>query len=125
MIRRPPRSTVFPCTTLFRSHVPLAREQRGGLRRGGTLEIHGAHVDRFGLDRTRDRKLDVRFDAADVHRAGEACRGLRRDTRHDREAERLVQTFELAAVGAEFCADRVRGAAARLEHDEIAIRLWY
>src|SRR5690349_22744260 len=24
MIRRPPRSTLFPYTTLFRSHVPLA-----------------------------------------------------------------------------------------------------
>src|SRR2546426_12767541 len=25
MIRRPPRSTLFPYTTLFRSHVPLAK----------------------------------------------------------------------------------------------------
>src|SRR2546430_15279761 len=25
MIRRPPRSTLFPYTTLFRSHAPLAR----------------------------------------------------------------------------------------------------
>src|SRR2546425_8253928 len=26
MIRRPPRSTLFPYTTLFRSHVPLMEE---------------------------------------------------------------------------------------------------
>src|SRR3712207_8955939 len=25
MIRRPPRSTLFPCTTLFRSPIPLLR----------------------------------------------------------------------------------------------------
>src|SRR5688572_32947055 len=27
-IRRPPRSTLFPYTTLFRSHVPLARRAK-------------------------------------------------------------------------------------------------
>src|SRR2546422_6584706 len=27
MIRRPPRSTLFPYTTLFRSHIASAREQ--------------------------------------------------------------------------------------------------
>src|SRR3712207_9139408 len=30
MIRRPPRSTLFPYTTLFRSHAPLGRGARGG-----------------------------------------------------------------------------------------------
>src|SRR3712207_8070385 len=30
MIRRPPRSTLFPYTTLFRSHPGLRREGRGG-----------------------------------------------------------------------------------------------
>src|SRR3712207_9164105 len=33
MIRRPPRSTLFPYTTLFRSRAPLAR----GLRAAGSL----------------------------------------------------------------------------------------
>src|SRR2546426_1783203 len=32
MIRRPPRSTLFPYTTLFRSH-PVDRESRGGFAR--------------------------------------------------------------------------------------------
>src|SRR5947199_4101671 len=30
MIRRPPRSTLFPYTTLFRSHDPADRGARGG-----------------------------------------------------------------------------------------------
>src|SRR5690242_20851742 len=34
MIRRPPRSTLFPYTTLFRSPVALDRGQRGRLGRG-------------------------------------------------------------------------------------------
>src|SRR3712207_8924782 len=29
MIRRPPRSTLFPYTTLFRSRLPLRRRRRG------------------------------------------------------------------------------------------------
>src|SRR3712207_8252453 len=32
MIRRPPRSTLFPYTTLFRSRPPRAGPRRGGLR---------------------------------------------------------------------------------------------
>src|SRR2546430_10800679 len=37
MIRRPPRSTLFPYTTLFRSHVEDVRHARvgQGLREGG------------------------------------------------------------------------------------------
>src|SRR2546427_6752358 len=34
MIRRPPRSTLFPYTTLFRSHS-AAQPRRGGRRAGG------------------------------------------------------------------------------------------
>src|SRR3712207_8281624 len=34
MIRRPPRSTLFPYTTLFRSASPMSRTQ------GGQLDIH-------------------------------------------------------------------------------------
>src|SRR2546428_9845965 len=45
MIRRPPRSTLFPYTTLFRSPVRLAVDQRT-VRRGGsvtaTITVPGA-----------------------------------------------------------------------------------
>src|SRR2546430_3586682 len=53
MIRRPPRSTLFPYTTLFRSHVDLAkgfREVRrfglGQFRSGPTLPGAGGLQDR-------------------------------------------------------------------------------
>src|SRR5256885_4932196 len=36
MIRRPPRSTLFPYTTLFRSHETLAIPRGRGLARGST-----------------------------------------------------------------------------------------
>src|SRR5437016_14144534 len=35
MIRRPPRSTLFPYTTLFRSHPPLLHQVPGAARRLG------------------------------------------------------------------------------------------
>src|SRR5256885_11543037 len=50
MIRRPPRSTLFPYTTLFRSHEPLARH--AALRVGpGRPEPESR-----GQPRRRDRK---------------------------------------------------------------------
>src|SRR2546430_7511402 len=59
MIRRPPRSTLFPYTTLFRSH--LSEEDLGFLKRfllaGGTLKDLAAQ---YGISyptvRLRDRK---------------------------------------------------------------------
>src|SRR5256885_10389208 len=54
MIRRPPRSTLFPYTTLFRSaevipglepaqRAPSSNEGRGGRRGGGGFESRGGH----------------------------------------------------------------------------------
>src|SRR2546427_1667089 len=44
MIRRPPRSTLFPYTTLFRSHEPALRvDRRGGLRDVGRRARRSAH----------------------------------------------------------------------------------
>src|SRR2546430_9905405 len=37
MIRRPPRSTLFPYTTLFRSHTQICRLSGGRLMRGVRL----------------------------------------------------------------------------------------
>src|SRR2546422_11301328 len=40
MIRRPPRSTLFPYTTLFRSHAEVAALASAGRRaRGGSLVV--------------------------------------------------------------------------------------
>src|SRR5256885_12798065 len=60
MIRRPPRSTLFPYTTLFRSHRARARPGRPGrflaaaARRGGALPP--ALGPGGGLDGAVDRK---------------------------------------------------------------------
>src|SRR5258708_10844996 len=67
MIRRPPRSTLFPYTTLFRSHQAISMQQeriRGGalqqhrkyaLGRGWGSEKRGTVVAADG-DEIRDRK---------------------------------------------------------------------
>src|SRR3712207_8078690 len=49
MIRRPPRSTLFPYTTLFRSGANGCRESRGS-------SDHGALVDRGVLRASRIRR---------------------------------------------------------------------
>src|SRR2546422_6005590 len=57
MIRRPPRSTLFPYTTLFRSPAAAFRDRRTGdateTRAGGPC---GAARARRRCDRSRDRK---------------------------------------------------------------------
>src|SRR3712207_7826632 len=62
MIRRPPRSTLFPYTTLFRSHGPadiLLGPRHGG--RGPSIGVpigapRGGHEVRIGALRPQDRK---------------------------------------------------------------------
>src|SRR3989475_13069609 len=45
MIRRPPRSTLFPYTTLFRSAVNEAQQRRYGPARLGVVRDHVLEVD--------------------------------------------------------------------------------
>src|SRR2546430_7759965 len=54
MIRRPPRSTLFPYTTLFRSHHPLGRGWHGipGLGRNADADVYPVG----GAPRLQDRK---------------------------------------------------------------------
>src|SRR3989442_3532154 len=58
MIRRPPRSTLFPYTTLFRSKAPAGHETRRGRVRGRQASIvqHRPTSDGSCLTRPRDRK---------------------------------------------------------------------
>src|SRR5256885_7291905 len=49
MIRRPPRSTLFPYTTLFRSAITLAGPAFGNAR-------DSSHQTKFTAQRDRDRK---------------------------------------------------------------------
>src|SRR3712207_6901299 len=55
MIRRPPRSTLFPYTTLFRSQEPV-RQLRHRLRDLG--EPHRAAFEQHGDDRARPALAD-------------------------------------------------------------------
>src|SRR3712207_7542097 len=80
MIRRPPRSTLFPYTTLFRS-VPSGHRSRRNVppelppQRGERRE----HLDRQG-DPGDQRRLAVRRDRSAVQRF---------DERRDRKSTRL------------------------------------
>src|SRR2546426_8996663 len=59
MIRRPPRSTLFPYTTLFRSEGPV-RSQRGLLDGGGhRVEASSGDVERHHLALLGDREQEV------------------------------------------------------------------
>src|SRR3712207_7096228 len=73
MIRRPPRSTLFPYTTLFRSAV---RDQ---------LQHLDLAVRELRLDRLGDRRLRARRPHALQH----LRRDVRRDERLDRKSTRL------------------------------------
>src|SRR2546428_1869141 len=53
MIRRPPRSTLFPYTTLFRS---ASLEENDQVRRRRPLRQHRRRTRHTGADRDRDRK---------------------------------------------------------------------
>src|SRR3712207_8425720 len=61
MIRRPPRSTLFPYTTLFRSHVDGGTLRRGRRRVAGALlgrdgRVAGAvHAQQVDADRKSTR----------------------------------------------------------------------
>src|SRR2546430_17124728 len=79
MIRRPPRSTLFPYTTLFRSAVRDHRALRGCGEGGAARELlpagavravrpAGGHEPRAPLPRAPDRAVDARNRAGDRDR---------------------------------------------------------
>src|SRR3989442_16027500 len=62
MIRRPPRSTLFPYTTLFRSEDRGGRGGRAGAERAG-----GRHEDR-GQQEGQEKRIEVGSAAPGVER---------------------------------------------------------
>src|SRR2546430_9595154 len=58
MIRRPPRSTLFPYTTLFRSHASIHEEvdSRGLGPVHGQAELHSEETAKPASDPFEDRK---------------------------------------------------------------------
>src|SRR6266850_4585056 len=69
MIRRPPRSTLFPYTTLFRSSEALRLVDRRGTRTGEELDQGLGRAGCLRLDREPDRedghRLELRRQWAD------------------------------------------------------------
>src|SRR5438093_6436843 len=67
MIRRPPRSTLFPYTTLFRSllqlpgHFAARRVQRGKIVRGLPREdrLRGGAVERWPAERSEEHTSEL------------------------------------------------------------------
>src|SRR3712207_6872422 len=81
MIRRPPRSTLFPYTTLFRSKPPAGEEQK---------EQHGAHLSQNLQPPGGQPPSPVGGDK-DVSTLGVECRRPKRHQkqREDRKSTRL------------------------------------
>src|SRR2546426_1720068 len=61
MIRRPPRSTLFPYTTLFRSGQELPRERWKLYDHAATVLVHHWDVNKH----LRDERVDADFIAED------------------------------------------------------------
>src|SRR2546425_9741808 len=92
MIRRPPRSTLFPYTTLFRSLVLVAVAQR---KAGAVLQRHGVVAvepgvelldpvdvdDRRAVDAQEPRRIEPAFDSR---------RGVVRSEEHTSELQSLA-----------------------------------
>src|SRR5438445_13343186 len=57
MMRRPPRSTLFPYTTLFRSEEVESVVRRGAGRRGLAVDAHAADVD--GVHRSEEHTSEL------------------------------------------------------------------
>src|SRR2546423_818141 len=84
MIRRPPRSTLFPYTTLFRSDGDGCREQRG--ERGGG-DVHGAgewsEWDVCGRSEHGDDEWEWGSDIGNVHGERDGGWAIRRGGKRD------------------------------------------
>src|SRR2546422_9404359 len=51
MIRRPPRSTLFPYTTLFRSRVNAARDRKGPMAVFRVIPAQVVSVEQLGISK--------------------------------------------------------------------------
>src|SRR2546430_10334071 len=88
MIRRPPRSTLFPYTTLFRSrHVVVRRAHATRREHHVVLATVGRHLPRDQLDLVGDDRDPAHLDAQLAELAAEVCGVGVRDL--DRKSTRL------------------------------------
>src|SRR3712207_9449919 len=91
MIRRPPRSTLFPYTTLFRSHLELLLEGTSNLSGPfgeASASISGVRDDIEGLDGS-SADLSVDLDVGDTVSDLRELRDEMSDLDGDRKSTRL------------------------------------
>src|SRR5437667_3333039 len=81
MIRRPPRSTLFPYTTLFRSVLEHLGEAGRGRQRARQQQVAGA------LAVNVERAADAIAEQAEVHAGVEFGRSLPRSEEHTSELQ--------------------------------------
>src|SRR2546427_10320907 len=100
MIRRPPRSTLFPYTTLFRSRRAIARTGRGA--EAADPDRH--RPDSFGALGALDEREALRGDDPGPHRGSARTRW-----RPERRRQKNMRRASATALG-----DSRRGARARV-----------
>src|SRR5258708_22153364 len=93
MIRRPPRSTLFPYTTLFRSYFRRLRELRDSLR----VQFGGEIFPVLSMGMSHDLEVAIEEGATEI-RVGTALFGERRD----RKSTRLNSSHQIISY-AVFC----------------------
>src|SRR2546429_811350 len=89
MIRRPPRSTLFPYTTLFRSRSELAAERHACAWRSATEGNGGSPVARRPGARTEEHTSEIQS------RPHIGCRLLLLKKKKKMEAPFLTHTIDL------------------------------
>src|SRR3712207_9170363 len=103
MIRRPPRSTLFPYTTLFRSGLEIERARIAREREQQELELER----RRALDLAEfDRQIALSAKAADVTRAEAEKRRAEIIAAQETDAARIAQDRALE-IGRASCRERV------------------
>src|SRR5258708_25303960 len=89
MIRRPPRSTLFPYTTLFRSRLLITLAEQSGLR---------ARIDAM----FRGERINITENRAALHVALRAPKGASIIVDGDRKSTRLNSSHQIISY-AVFC----------------------
>src|SRR2546422_3825389 len=109
MIRRPPRSTLFPYTTLFRSQLGHARR----VGTPGPPRTAGAHPARHGRPALRPGEAQAR--PAPRRSAARTSGGAR---------AKLVRFWDTSALVPLFIAERESGSAARRLREDPEVVVW-